>query len=51
MNMNELLEQIKQAPESVEFTEVMAVIDASFDHRPSAFINGNLENSADQNQG
>lgn len=51
MNMNELLEQIKQAPESVEFTEVMAVIDASFDHRPSAFINGDLENSAEQNQG
>jgi hypothetical protein len=40
MNMNELLVKIKQAPESVEFAEVMAVIDASFEHTPSAFVNG-----------
>jgi hypothetical protein len=51
MNMNELLVKIKQAPESVEFAEVMAVIDASFEHTPSAFVNGDLENSAEQNQG
>ncbi len=49
--MKELLVKIKQTPESVEFAEVMAVIDATFDHTPSAFVNGDLENAADQNQG
>ena len=51
MNMNELLIKIKQAPESVEFLEVMAVLDATFNHAPSVFVNGDLENAADQNQG
>jgi hypothetical protein len=51
MNMNELLVKIKQVPDSVEFAEVMAIIDASFEHTPSAFVNGDLENSAEQNQG
>ena len=49
--MKELLEKIKQTPENVEFAEVMSVIDATFDHTPSAFVNGDLENGADQNQG
>jgi len=51
MDMNQLLEAIKQAPQNVEFAEVMTVIDASFTHTPSAFTNGELENSAEQNQG
>jgi hypothetical protein len=51
MDMNQLLEKIKQAPQSVEFAEVMAVIEASYDHTASAFTNGDLENSAEQNQG
>ena len=51
MQMDALLNQIKTNPESVEFAEVMAVIEANYTHTPSAFSNGALENSAEQNQG
>jgi hypothetical protein len=51
MQMDVLLNQIKTNPESVEFAEVMAVIEANYTHTPSAFTNGALENSAEQNQG
>ena len=51
MDINALLEKIKQTPDAVEFADVMAVIEANFIHTPSAFTNGNLQNSAEQNQG
>ena len=51
MQMDALLNQIKTNPENVEFADVMAVIEANYTHTPSAFTNGALENSAEQNQG
>ncbi len=51
MQMDALLNQIKTNPESVEFADVMAVIEANYTYTPSAFRNGALENSAEQNQG
>lgn len=50
-NTQGLLEQLKQAPESVEFEQVMAVIAAEYRHTASAFKNGEQVNSAEQNQG
>lgn len=49
--MKALLDKIKHNPETLEFAEVMAVIDANYTHTPSAFVNGDQINSADQNQG
>lgn len=46
-----LLEKIRQHAESVEFQEVIDLIDQEYIHQPSAFINGDVENSANQNQG
>lgn len=48
---HELLAQLKSAPESVEFEQVMAVIAAEYEHLPSAFTNGDQVNTAEQNQG
>lgn len=46
-----LLDQLTNAPESVEFEQVMAVIAAEYEHVPSGFTNGEQVNSAEQNQG
>ena len=46
-----LLEKIRQDAERVEFQEVIDLIDQEYTHQPSAFINGDVKNSAEQNQG
>ena len=46
-----LIHQLNEAPETVEFDQVMAVISAEYQHQPSAFTNGSQQNSAEQNQG
>lgn len=50
-NTKSLMEQLNQAPESVEFEQVIAVIAAEYRHTASAFTNGEQINSAEQNQG
>lgn len=45
------LETLRTAPESLQFADVMAMIDAHYDHTPTAFTNGKAINQATENQG
>lgn len=51
MTVQDFLNKLKTNPESMEFNELMELIDSSYDFTPTAFRNGNLENAADQNSG
>jgi hypothetical protein len=51
MNLNDFLAKLRSAPETLEFTDTMAVIDASYEFTPTAFRNGELENATGQNNG
>ena len=46
-----LLEQLEQAPETINFKEVIAYIDENYDFTPTKFTNGNTINEANQNNG
>ena len=51
MSLAALLEQLSSHPETVEFDQVMAVIDAHYQYTPAAFTNGDLHNAAGDNAG
>ena len=55
MNLEALIQQIKNQPNSVDFDQVMAVIDNCYDYTESAFSNGvgddRVENAAGENAG
>ncbi|WP_375055713.1 HopJ type III effector protein [Zobellella sp. DQSA1] len=51
MNIKQLQARLEQAPESIEFAEVIALIDSLYDFTPAAFTNGELTNEAGQNNG
>jgi len=51
MTLKDLLAAVYQQPESLVFDQVIATIDSEFYFTPTAFANGSLKNSADQNQG
>ena len=51
MTMQNLLHTLTTAPESVNFADTIAVIDAHYDFTPAAFRNGELDNAAGQNNG
>ncbi|MCG2634356.1 MAG: HopJ type III effector protein [Gammaproteobacteria bacterium] len=51
MSLSPLLEKLRLAPESVTFDEVMAVVEACYMFRETAFSNGDLANAAGQNNG
>lgn len=46
-----LLNQLKTNPESINFKEVIAFIDAHYTFVPTKFINGKITNEVDQNNG
>lgn len=46
-----LLEQLKNDPQSIQFSEVIEYIDHNFDFTPTQFTNGNTVNEAGQNNG
>ena len=48
---DELLQVIKLTPEKVEFSDVMACIDANYRFVETAFVNGSLNNKAGENNG
>lgn len=51
-NLNKMLfEQLENAPETVEFKDVIAFIDEHYDFTPTKFTNGNTMNEAGQNNG
>ncbi|MYM64670.1 HopJ type III effector protein [Pseudomaricurvus sp. HS19] len=51
MKIDDFLNKLQQSPESVQFADTMATVDANYNIQPTAFRNGSLHNSADQNQG
>ena len=51
MELNTFLQQLRSKPDSIAFTDTMAVIDANYDFAPTAFKNGELMNEAGQNNG
>ena len=51
MQLDTFLAKLRQNPEQIEFTDTMAVIEATYQFSPTAFNNGELANLADQNNG
>ena len=51
MTIDSFLQKLSAAPETVEFTDTMAAIEAAYDYTPAAFNNGELLNEAGQNEG
>ncbi|KAB1159010.1 HopJ type III effector protein [Tenacibaculum aiptasiae] len=51
MTLADFTYKLKTTPTAIIFSETMAVIEELYEFRPSAFKNGNIENSATQNLG
>lgn len=51
MSVDNLLQQVREAPESVEFDTVMQVISDHYDYTPTTFSNGSVVNEAGSNEG
>ncbi|MCY4043674.1 MAG: HopJ type III effector protein [Cellvibrionales bacterium] len=51
MAIEKLIQQINNDPDSTDFKEVIATIEANYAFTPTAFKNGLVNNSADKNQG
>ncbi|HEY0844291.1 MAG TPA: HopJ type III effector protein [Noviherbaspirillum sp.] len=51
MTLDAFLDTLNTQPESIAFTDTMAVIDATYDFTPTAFVNGKVKNDAGQNSG
>ena len=49
--INTFLKKLKKSPESISFAETMAVIEENYNFTPTAFRNGNAENTAGENSG
>ena len=50
-SLDELVAQCESAPESIEFAEVIALVDSSFIFTPTSFTNGEVTNAANTNNG
>jgi hypothetical protein len=51
MDIQHLLTQLDQSPETLVFKEIIAAIDAAYEFSPVAFLNNGLENAQGENQG
>ncbi len=51
MTLNTFLQRLNDAPETIAFTDTMAIIEALYDFTPTEFKNGELPNAAGQNNG
>ena len=51
MNLHAFLERLDQSPDTVEFGDTIAVIDALYEFTPTSFKNGGLLNEAGKNSG
>lgn len=51
MDIEALLNALRQTPEQVYFQDTIAVIDANYAFSPTQFQNGDLTNAAGQNSG
>ena len=45
------IERLRTTPETMQFAEVIALIDSHYSHTPTAFVNGTVTNQASENQG
>jgi len=51
MSIDAFITKINSTPESIQFTDTIALIEANYDFTPTAFQNGLLKNDAGQNSG
>lgn len=51
MTLHAFLQKLQQQPDSIEFTDTIAAIEASYSYSPTAFRNGEVDNAAGQNAG
>ncbi len=51
MKLSDFLEKLNNTPESIAFTDTMAVIEANYNFTETAFKNGDTKNEAGQNSG
>jgi len=51
MTINTFLEKLKQSPETIVFSETIAVIEENYTFIPVEFKNGNQHNAAGENSG
>ncbi len=51
MNIDTFIERINSNPDSISFTDTIAVIEENYTFTPTAFQNGALKNDAGQNSG
>jgi hypothetical protein len=51
MKLSDFLHKLNTAPDTVEFSDTMAVIEALYRFTPTAFTNGSLVNHVGQNSG
>jgi len=51
MNLDTLLTQLEESPETIVFSDIMALIEAQYSFTPVAFSNGALKNEPGQNSG
>jgi len=51
MQLDDFLNQLKNEPKSISFTDTIATIDANYHFTPTAFKNASLKNAPDQNNG
>jgi len=50
-DITQFLETLRTNPQSIQFADVIALIDTYYDHQPTAFTNGAINNEAGENQG
>lgn len=51
MEVATYIEKVKTTPETLEFNELMELIESEYTFTPTEFTNGDLVNAVDQNQG
>ncbi len=51
MTLDAFLDTLRNTPDTIEFTDTMAVIESNYEFTPTRFTNGATINEADQNQG
>ncbi len=49
--MKQFLQTLSSTPETIAFSDTIAVIEANYNFTPTAFRNGELQNEAGQNNG
>jgi len=51
MDIKTFLNKLKSAPETIDFNDTIAVIDANYEFTPATFKNGDVINEAGENSG